>query len=162
MFVGGIEIEGCNTAVTRAKYRHGTSICEAFRGMARPGEEGLGRREPGDNDVAFSMEEIDGGITKVVLDGSLDIAGAAAIDLKMNVIAGSKNAVLVDLEKVSFIGSMGLRALIAPARAILSRKGRMVVYGPNELVERVLKTSGIDAIIPIYHDYQAAVAALQS
>jgi anti-anti-sigma factor len=69
--------------------------------------------------------------------------------------------VLIDLEKVSFIGSMGLRALIAPARAILSRKGRMVIFGPNELVEKVLKTSGIDTMIPIYHDYHAALAALQ-
>jgi anti-anti-sigma factor len=111
--------------------------------------------------VGFATEEVDGGITKVVLDGSLDIAGAAAIDLKMNVIAGSKNSVLIDLEKVSFIGSMGLRALIAPARAILSRKGRMVIFGPNELVEKVLKTSGIDTMIPIYHDYHAALAALQ-
>jgi anti-anti-sigma factor len=111
--------------------------------------------------VGFATEEVDGGITKVVLDGSLDIAGAAAIDLKMNVIAGSKNSVLIDLEKVSFIGSMGLRALIAPARAILSRKGRIVIFGPNELVEKVLKTSGIDTMIPIYHDYHAALAALQ-
>jgi anti-anti-sigma factor len=111
--------------------------------------------------VGFATEEVDGRITKVVLDGSLDIAGAAAIDLKMNVIAGSKNAVMIDLEKVSFIGSMGLRALIAPARAILSRKGKMVIFGPNELVEKVLKTSGIDTMIPIYHDYQAALAALQ-
>ncbi len=111
--------------------------------------------------MGFATEEVDGGITKVVLDGSLDIAGAAAIDLKMNVIAGSKNSVLIDLEKVSFIGSMGLRALIAPARAILSRKGRMVIFGPNELVEKVLKTSGIDTMIPIYHDYHAALAALQ-
>lgn len=111
--------------------------------------------------MGFATEEVDGGITKVVLDGSLDIAGAAAIDLKMNVIAGSKNSVLIDLEKVSFIGSMGLRALIAPARAILSRKGRIVIFGPNELVEKVLKTSGIDTMIPIYHDYHAALAALQ-
>jgi anti-anti-sigma regulatory factor len=51
--------------------------------------------------------------------------------------------------------------LIAPARAITNRKGKMVIFGPNELVERVLTTSGIDAMIPIFHDYQAALAALQ-
>jgi anti-anti-sigma factor len=111
--------------------------------------------------VGFSTEEVGDGITKVVLDGSLDIAGANAIDLKMNVIAGAKNSVLVDLQQVSFIGSMGLRALVAPARAILSRKGKIVIYRPTELVESVLKTSGIDTMIPIFHDYDAAVAALQ-
>jgi anti-anti-sigma factor len=111
--------------------------------------------------VGFLTEELAPGVTKVVLDGSLDIAGAAAIDLKMNVIGGSSRAVMIDLQKVSFIGSMGLRAIVAPARAILSRKGKMVIYHPTELVEKVLKTSGIDAMIPIHHDYQAALAALQ-
>jgi anti-anti-sigma factor len=111
--------------------------------------------------VGISTEELAGGITKVVLDGSLDIAGAAAIDLRMNVIAGASKALLVDLRQVSFIGSMGLRALVAPARAIIGRKGKMVIYGPTDLVEQVLKTSGIDTMIPIHHDYQAALAALQ-
>jgi anti-anti-sigma factor len=111
--------------------------------------------------VGIATEEIAPGITKVVLDGSLDIAGAAAIDLKMNVLGGASKAMMVDLQKVSFIGSMGLRALVAPARAILNRKGKIVIYGPTELVEKVLKTSGIDTMIPIHHDYQAALAALQ-
>ena len=111
--------------------------------------------------MGISTEELPDGITKVVLDGSLDIAGAAAIDLRMNLIGGSGKAILVDLQKVSFIGSMGLRALVAPARAILSRKGKMVIFGPTELVEQVLKTSGIDTMIPIYHDYEAALTALQ-
>jgi anti-anti-sigma factor len=111
--------------------------------------------------VGIFTEELPGGITKVILDGSLDIAGAAAIDLRMNLIAGTQKAVMVDLQKVSFIGSMGLRSLIAPARAIMSRGGRMVVFGPTKLVEEVLKTSGIDTMIPIHHDFQTALAALQ-
>ena len=111
--------------------------------------------------MQLSMEELAGGITKVVLDGRLDIEGAQAIDLKMNVIAGSKKAVLVDLQKVSFIGSMGLRALVAPARAIKGRGGKMVLFAPTELVESVLKSSSIDAMIPIHHEIQSALAALQ-
>jgi len=39
----------------------------------------------------------------------------------MNVIAGTKKAVLVDMQRVSFIGSMGLRTLVAPAQAIKGR-----------------------------------------
>jgi anti-anti-sigma factor len=110
--------------------------------------------------MAIELEELPGGITKVILDGRLDIEGAAAVDLKMNVIAGSKKAVLVDLQKVSFLGSMGLRALVAPARAIKSRGGKMVLFGPNEMVEQVLKTSGIDTMIPVHHELQSALAAL--
>ncbi len=71
--------------------------------------------------MPISTVELDGGITRVILDGRLDIEGAAAIDMRMNVIAGTKKAVIVDMEGVSFLGSMGLRALVAPARAIKAR-----------------------------------------
>ncbi len=111
--------------------------------------------------MGLATEQLDGGITKVVLDGSLDIAGAAAIDLRMNVIGGASKAVLVDMKQVTFIGSMGLRALVQPARAISKRGGKIAIFGPQELVEKVLTTSGIDTMIPIYHDYEAAVAALR-
>ena len=115
----------------------------------------------GDSDMAILTEELTGGITRVVLDGRLDIPGAAAVDLQMNVIAGSRKAVLIDLQKVTFLGSMGLRSLVAPARAIKSRGGKVVLFGPSEMVENVLKTSGIDSLIPIHHELQSALAALQ-
>lgn len=111
--------------------------------------------------MAIAIEELDGGVTKVTLDGKLDIEGAAAVDMKMNVIAGTRKLVLVDLQQVSFLGSMGLRALVAPARAIKGRGGKIVLFGPNELVEKVLKTSGTDALIPVHHEMQTALAALQ-
>jgi len=111
--------------------------------------------------MPISTEELEGGITRVILDGRLDIEGAAAVDLPMNVIAGSKKAVIVDLQNVSFLGSMGLRALVAPARAIKGRGGKVVIFGPNELVEKVLKNSGVDTLIPIHHDLQAAIAAVK-
>jgi anti-anti-sigma factor len=111
--------------------------------------------------MPISTVELDGGITRVILDGRLDIEGAAAIDMRMNVIAGTKKAVIVDMEKVSFLGSMGLRALVAPARAIKARGGKIVIFGPNELVEKVLKSSGVDSMIPIHYELQDAIAALQ-
>jgi anti-anti-sigma factor len=110
--------------------------------------------------MAIATEELPGGITRVILDGRLDIEGAAAVDLPMNVIAGNRKAVLVDLQKVSFLGSMGLRALVAPARAIKGRGGKVVLFGPNESVEKVLKTSGVDTLIPIFHELQSALDAL--
>lgn len=106
-------------------------------------------------------EEMAGGVTRVDLDGRLDIAGAAAVDLKMNIIAGSSHKLLVDLQKVTFLGSMGLRSIVIPARAVLGRGGKVVLFAPGELVETVLKTSGIDSILPIHHDLAAAIAALQ-
>ena len=111
--------------------------------------------------MPISTEELDGGITRVILEGRLDIEGAAAVDMRMNVIAGTKNAVIVDLQKVTFLGSMGLRGLVAPARAVKGRGGKIVIFGPNELVEKVLTSSGVNTMIPIHHKLLDAIAAVQ-
>ena len=111
--------------------------------------------------MQISTEEMAGGITRVSLDGRLDIAGAALVDLKMNVIAGSSRKLLIDLQNVSFLGSMGLRSIVLPARAVLGRGGKVVLFAPGEMVKSVIKTSGIDSLLPIHHDLATAVAALQ-
>jgi anti-anti-sigma factor len=111
--------------------------------------------------MQLSTEEMDGGITKVELDGRMDIGGAAAVDMKMNLIAGTAKKLLIDLQKVTFLGSMGLRSIVLPARAVHSRGGKVVLFAPNEMVESVLKTSGIDALLPVHHDLAKAIAALQ-
>ena len=111
--------------------------------------------------MQISTQEIDAGITRIELDGRLDIAGAAAIDLKMNLIAGSAKKMLIDLQKVTFLGSMGLRSIVVPSRAVHSRGGKVVLFAPTEMVESVLKTSGINTLLPIHHDFAAAIAALQ-
>jgi anti-anti-sigma factor len=110
--------------------------------------------------MQISTEELAGGVTRVELDGRMDIAGSAAVDMKMNLIAGSAKKLLIDLQKVSFLGSMGLRSIVFPARAVHSRGGKVVLFAPNEMVESVLKTSGIDSLLPIHHNLDAALAAL--
>lgn len=111
--------------------------------------------------MPISTEELEGGVTKVVLQGRLDIEGAAAVDMRMNVIAGTSNAVVVDLQQVTFLGSMGIRALTIPAHVIKGRGGKIAIFGPNELVEKVLRAGGVDRVIPIHHDLQNAIAAVR-
>ena len=111
--------------------------------------------------MTFSTESMDGDITRILLDGRLDIQGAAAIDLKMNVVAGSSKFLLIDLRNVTFLGSMGLRSILVPAQAVRRRGGKVALFGPVPLVEEVLKTSNIESIIPVFHDLDSAVAALR-
>jgi anti-sigma B factor antagonist len=110
--------------------------------------------------MAITTEELAGGITKVTLEGRLDIENAPAVDSRMQAIAAVQNSVLVDMRNVSFLGSMGLRALVSPALAIRGRGGKMVLFGPNEMVSKVLKVSGIESMIPVHHELQSALAAL--
>ena len=76
------------------------------------------------------------------------------IGLRMNVIAGSTKNLLVDLQNVSFLGSMGLRSILVPAQAVRRRGGKLAP-------EPGTKASNIDQVIPIFHELDAAVDSLQ-
>ena len=108
--------------------------------------------------MKLDVVELDNQITKVVLAGRMDIEGAQAIDLKFNVIAGSRKKVIVDMSEVSFIASIGIRTLVMGAKAITNKNGKIVLLNPQPNVEKVLKTTGVDTIIPIATDIQAATA----
>ena len=110
--------------------------------------------------MTFASEELEGGITKVVLNGRIDIQGAQAIDLKMNVVGGTAKKLLIDLQQVEFIGSMGLRSLVVPAQAVTRRGGKVVLFAPVKMVEDVLRASNLQAVLPIHHDLTAALVAL--
>jgi anti-anti-sigma factor len=112
--------------------------------------------------MKIRIEELEGNITKIVLEGRMDIDGSEAVDLRMNVVAGSSTRVLVDMASVTFLGSMGLRSIVLPAQAVKRRGGRMVLLQPIPMVEAVLKSANIPAMISIYHDPEAALAELRA
>jgi anti-anti-sigma factor len=96
----------------------------------------------------------------VVLEGRLDIAGAARIDLQFSAIAGSHRGVVVDLASVSFLASIGIRTLLLGAKAVQRRGGALVLLNPVDDVVRVLEVTGVTDLMPIYRDWDAALAAV--
>ncbi len=110
--------------------------------------------------MPIAIQELDGNVTKVVLSGRIDVAGAREIDLPMSVVAGSRRAVVIDLAAVEFMASMGLRSLVVCAKSIIGKRGRVVLLAPQPAVAEVLTVSGIDDLIPIHHDEAAAIAAV--
>jgi anti-anti-sigma factor len=111
--------------------------------------------------MIMSSESLEGDITRVLLDGRLDIEGVTEIDLRMKALAGSARFLLIDLRNVSFLGSMGLHALMAPAQAVRRRGGKVALFGPVPMVEQVLRASNIDRVIPIFHELNSALAVLR-
>ena len=109
--------------------------------------------------MQMTQEELPGGVLKVVLTGSLDIAGSAKVDLPMNVIAGSRDRLVIDFRGVDFLASIGVRTLVKVARAIGNRGGKVVLIGPNEAARKVLASTGVDTIVTIVEDDAAAQAA---
>jgi anti-anti-sigma factor len=110
--------------------------------------------------MPISILELDGNVTKVVLSGRIDIAGAREPEMPMAVVAGSRRAVVVDLSAVEFMASLELRGIVVSAKSIFSKRGRIVLVTPQPQVEEVIMTTGIDGLIPIYHDEVEAIAAV--
>jgi anti-sigma B factor antagonist len=110
--------------------------------------------------MPMTVMELDNGVTKVVITGRIDIAGAQDIDLPLNVVGGSRRAVVIDLTDVTFMASMGLRGLVMCAKAIHSKRGKVSMFGPRDDVAEVIRTMGIDELIPLLPSEAEAIAAV--
>jgi anti-anti-sigma factor len=108
----------------------------------------------------IDSEQLDGGVVKINLSGRMDIVGAQEIDTRFSELtAPPSRAVIVDLSRVNFISSAGIRTLLVQAKGLRTRGGRMVLLNPDAMISRVLELGGIDLSIGVFRDLQAACAA---
>lgn len=105
--------------------------------------------------------QADDEITHVVLDGRFDIQGAQEVDSRFGELARMSKALVVDLSRVSFLASLGVRTLMLSARTLIGRGAEMAVSGANENVEKVLRTTGFNEVAGLYPDYESAARTLR-
>lgn len=105
----------------------------------------------------IDAEALDGGIWKINLSGRMDVQGTQEIDIKFSgMTSGQRNAIVVDMSGVDFLASIGIRSLLLNAKAVGQRGGKMVLLNPDAGVTKVLQTAGIDTLVPIFTDLEAA------
>jgi anti-anti-sigma factor len=113
--------------------------------------------------MEMQITDLPGQVTCVALKGRLDAPGADSVGLRFTAaVSAEARPVLVDLCGVSFIASMGIRLLIATARALHLKGGRLVIFGAQEMVQGVLDDASLDQIIPIVATQDEAIAALSA
>ena len=112
--------------------------------------------------MAIRYEDANEGVRHIFLSGRLDTAGSEEIADELASLSASANrGVIVDLSQVTFLSSMGIRALIAGAKAQQAQGGRMVLHvAGNDVVSRTLEATGIDDLIPMFDDDDDAERAL--
>ena len=110
--------------------------------------------------MKMNVTEAADGVTRVALDGRFDIAGAQEVDGPFQEIADKARILVVDLSKVSFLASLGVRTLMVGARTMIRRGAYIAVAGADANVEKVLRLTGFDEIVGLYRDDEAAAAAL--
>jgi len=112
--------------------------------------------------MAIDFQDITDSLRKVTITGRLDLPGTDEIATKFAALSAASNRrVIVDLTDVSFLASIGIRAIITNAKALQQRGGRMVLFvGDNAPVHKTLETTGIDSLIPLFTELSEAEKAV--
>lgn len=105
------------------------------------------------------LESRAGDVVVLTLDGRLDQEGAPVLEtcVKKHIESGCRS-ILVDFCGISFLASMGIRALIIPTQALSRLGGRLGVTGLGESTLVVFETAGLTKVFPVYDSVEAALA----
>jgi anti-anti-sigma factor len=107
-------------------------------------------------------EEPAGEVTIVRLAGRFDSSAAPTAEESFTRLLGAGPPRLaLDLSRLDYISSAGLRVLLVVAKKVQQAKGKLVLFGLLSNVREVFAVSGFDRILAIEADAAAAVAAAQ-
>ena len=104
--------------------------------------------------MSISFDDIGENLRRIEISGRLDMVGAGKIASQLvELTAAPKKGIVVDMTAVEFLASIGIRTLIASAKAVQERGGRMVlVVNPATTVVMSLKATGVDLLIPVFNN----------
>lgn len=96
----------------------------------------------------------------VEVSGRVDSSNAADLGTALNerINKGTLN-VVVDLAKVDYMSSGGLRELVAALKRVKKDGGDLRLASPSERVREVLQLAGLDSIFQIFEDQVRAVGS---
>ena len=103
----------------------------------------------------------EGGTLVARADGRVDGANAREFqDDLTKAIEADDQAVVLDLENLSYISSAGLRVILMTARKLREQGSKFAVCSLSASIKEVFEISGFDKIISIQDSQAEAIAAL--
>ncbi len=98
---------------------------------------------------------------KIALLGRLDTPGVDHVETQFvaSVVPLGHNAI-VDLSRVDYVASMGIRMLLGAAHDLRLRSAMIAIFGAQDRVKDILETVGIGHAIPICSTETEALAAV--
>jgi len=101
----------------------------------------------------------DAGITVVVPNGRLDVAGAPTLKAAIGdaVKDDGTPRLVIDMEGVSFVDSTGLGSVIAALKLVRGSKGDIRLAAPNQQVRVVLELTTLDRVFAYYPTVEDAL-----
>lgn len=100
-----------------------------------------------------------GGAVVATLEGRLDAHGAHVVTEKMRELEEA-TLVVLDLEKLDYLSSAGVRLFVSLHKSVREREGRLIVAALQPYCRDVLKISGLDRMLDIVGTVREALASL--
>jgi anti-sigma B factor antagonist len=108
-------------------------------------------------------QRVEGDVTVFVPDGRIDTLAAEQLDEVLQAaLAEGKYKIVVDMSKVEYISSAGLRSLAAVLVKCRDEGGDMKLAALNERVTRVFKIIGFDLLMSVTDTPEGAIAAFST
>ena len=106
-------------------------------------------------------------VTILMVEGDIDASTHKVLqDMAAEIIEAGADNILLDLERVAFMGSAGFRAIHAIANSLnkeqkegLYKSPHLKLLNPKGEVARVIKTLGFDSYLEIHTDRETAIAS---
>lgn len=113
--------------------------------------------------MQIEVTDLNPRVAKIRLIGRLDTGGVNSIETKFSAAAVAHGVdKIVDLSDVDFIASMGIRMLIATARAAHQKGIRIILYALQPPVKGVIENASLQQIIAVTDTEQQACETLGS
>ena len=97
------------------------------------------------------------------MSGKLDSTSCGdAWDSIVDMLKGAHKRVLLNLEKLEYVSSAGLRIIIRGAKLLQGNRGELEICNATGLVRNVLETCGFPTLIKIYDTEQEAFSAFHA
>ncbi|MBN1312485.1 MAG: STAS domain-containing protein [Anaerolineae bacterium] len=98
--------------------------------------------------------------TLVKIAGRIDSSNAKEMGDTLNnhINQGARN-IVVDLEKVDYMSSGGLRELVAALKRVKKDGGDLRLCSPSQRVQEVLELAGLDSLFQVFDTQVLAVGS---
>ena len=96
--------------------------------------------------ITTTFEE---GLARCALEGRLDTVTAPELETKLKEALTDATELVLDMEKLDYISSAGLRVLLSAQKIMTGKEGKMKLTGVSGIIMEIFDTTGFTEILTI-------------
>jgi len=100
-------------------------------------------------------------VTLIEMVGDVDANTAPLVQQQVLPVAQPKSKILMDMTKVPYMSSAGLRVLLSLYRQVASKDGRLILVGLSEEIRDTMSITGFLDFFIIYDTFDLGLEALK-